>query len=854
MKQLLIFDGNSIINRAFYGVRPLTAADGTPTNAVYGFFNMLLKFKEEINPDYVCVAFDLPGPTFRHEMYVGYKAQRKGMPDELAIQLPLVKELLDSMGIARIEASGYEADDIIGTLSHKCCEDGVFCTIVTGDRDSLQLVGDRVTVMLPVTKDKRPVVECMDIAALRERYGFEPEGIVELKALMGDSSDNIPGVPGIGEKTASGLVIKYKSIENIYENIDSLNEKSGVIAKLKEGKESAFLSKTLATIDKHVPLDCGLEKYRQTGFSSSLHGLLARLGLMSLIKRLGAEKEEEGSGQLSLEQAATERIEALPCVDIAAAISEIKEEKAFHFLFTDDSILFLLGEKVYTVYDGCAEFANELFANPSILKYTHDMKRAAGRLAEFGAELTGAGFDTFIAAYVLDPSRSDYSFEYVAERYHKRGMWTREEFVLALPRLCGKMVDIIKENRQEELYYEIELPLTQVLAAMERRGFLVDRGALLAFGEILDGEILRLQKAIYELAGGEFNINSPRQLGEVLFTGLGLPIVKKTKTGPSTDADVLLKLAPYHEIIGLILDFRQMSKLRSTYVTGLLAAIDEKDARVHSSFNQTITQTGRISSTEPNLQNIPVRRELGREIRKVFIAKEGHMLVDADYSQIELRVLAHIADDPIMIDAFKNGKDIHTITASRIFAVPVQEVTHEMRARAKTVNFGIIYGQGDYTLSQDLKISRKQAKMYIDEYFETYTGVKSHMEHTIQKAYEDGFVTTLYGRRRYIDELKSTNKNLRAFGERVAMNTPIQGSAADIIKAAMVRVENRIKKEGLKSRLLLQVHDELIVEAPEDEVERIKRLLSEEMEGACPLKVPLLAEAKAGKSWYDAKE
>jgi DNA polymerase-1 len=853
--KLLVFDGNSIINRAFYGIRLLTNQTGLYTNAIYGFLNIYSKFIGEEAPDFVCVAFDRPEPTFRHSQYEGYKAKRHGMPEELAQQIPLLKEVLSAMNVCQLELAGFEADDIIGTLCDLCEGEGCQCVIVTGDRDDLQLIGEHTRVLLTATKGGKPVTHCMDRAAFFDQYGLDPAQMTDVKALMGDPSDNIPGVAGIGEKTALSLIQEYGSVDKLYEAIDRgiFSGKEGVKNKLLTGRETAYLSLRLAAICKTVPLpftlsDAAMKPFNQPKLDEMLRFLdIKSLRLASPLSEAPPEQKDEPADTPCY----------FPFDEQPVSAAEFALGGSFPFLWSADTVWFSWKDRPYALSldnPACITFLKEVIENPAVKKYTHDVKGAATLLNRFGICFEEAAFDTLLGAYVLDPSVSIYYLNDLKEKYIE-GYSPSSNTPLELMALSWAMEQRLAENGQTELYYKMELPLAFVLASMEQEGFKVDREALVRFGYELDEKIDLCSEAIYNLAGErDFNIASTRQLGVILFEKLGLPVIKKNKTGYSTDVDVLKKLEPYHEIIPLILDHRQMTKLKSTYVTGLLAVLDPNTGKIHSTFRQTITQTGRLSSTEPNLQNIPIRQELGREIRRAFIPSgPGHILIDADYSQIELRVLAHISGDKAMQKAFLENMDIHTATAAQVFHVPPEAVTGEMRRRAKAVNFGIVYGIGDFSLADDLKITRKEAKDYIENYLFTYHGVKEYMENTVKEAKEKGYVTTLFGRRRYIPELKNSNHNVRAFGERCAMNTPIQGSAADIIKVAMVRVYNRLKEENLSARLLLQVHDELIVDAPEREADRVAALLQEEMEGAIRLDVPLTVDLHRGENWYLAK-
>ena len=866
MKKLLILDSNSILNRAFYGVRYLSAKDGTPTNAIYGFLNILLKLIKEQEPDYICAAFDVKAPTFRHKQYEGYKAQRKPMPEGLAAQMPLAKDVLRAMGVTILEKEGYEADDIIGTVARLCEESEISCFIATGDKDDLQLASDKTKVILTVTKSGYNETIIYDDKAVKEKYHVTPTEFIDVKALMGDPSDNIPGVKGVGEKTAMSLIEKHHSIEYIYENIDDIGLKGTMLQKMKDGREMAFMSKELATINRNTPIEFNAEKCVFDGFENNgeLYEILKRLELNSIIKKLdlsGVDNVKENE-------------------DIFKDFSYQVGDKN---MISGDKVTVVLdfdGDNISSAAVGAGNNAvvlneqddiKELLEDDSIAKVMFDVKEAIVKL-NCRIDIKNIADDTAIAAYLVDPAKNEYTIEKLASEYFGTVIekpevkqlsllddveTDRSEYLakcaVALGVLNERIGDKIKENGQEKLYHEVELPLVTVLAHLEINGFLVDDNQLKEFADKLGEKIDALTNEIYMLAGEEFNINSPKQLGVILFEKLELKPVKKTKTGYATNADVLEKLRDKHPIVNFIMEYRQLAKLKSTYCDGLRAVVNPNTHRIHSVFTQTVTVTGRLSSTEPNLQNIPTRTELGREIRKMFVAKEGYVLVDADYSQIELRVLAHIANDETMINAFRNNEDIHAVTASQVLGIPLEDVTKEQRSSAKAVNFGIVYGIGEFSLAQDLHISVKEAKAYIESYLEKYHGVRNYMESIKEQAKKDGYVKTMLNRIRYIPELKSPNYNIRQIGERVALNTPIQGTAADIIKLAMVRVDNRLINEGLKSKLILQVHDELIVEAHKDEVDKVKQILSEEMQGAMELNVPLKVDMSTGHSWYDAK-
>ena len=847
--KLVILDGNSIVNRAFYGIRQLSAPDGTPTNGVYGFLAILRKLIDAEKPDSLCVAFDLKAPTFRHKRYDGYKAQRKGMPEELAVQIPILKEVLDEMGILRLELEGYEADDLLGTVGKRCEASGWDCRIVTGDKDSFQLISDATHVCHVKSRMGQTETKEYTPELFREEYGFEPVRIIDLKALMGDSSDNIPGVVGVGEKTAMDLVQRYGTLQHIYDKLDELDIKEGVRKKLREGRESAELSYELATICTAVPIKFEpADALWHDNYKRGLYGLFKKLGFNKFIEKWGIEASQDTSGAAEISH--MHRSDAPTYDELCKAVkaAELIAVTAGENL---DSLEICDGKTVYTAHwsalgDDYDKLLRLVFSD-GVKKVSHNVKELMSRLLDEGLPLDGFVYDTALAAYLLDATESDYDLHRVSMRYCGAELSGAE----AIYRLKPVTEEKLKELQMDKLYYEIELPLCRVLAEMQDTGFMVDRMALSAFGDSLTGSIDALRNEIYKQAGGEFNINSPKQLGEVLFERLVLPAGKKTKTGWSTNADVLEKLRGKHPIIDMILDYRMLTKLKSTYADGLLKLIDP-DGRIRTNFQMTVTATGRLSSTEPNLQNIPVRKELGAQIRKMFIASEGKVLVDADYSQIELRLLAHISGDEHMQAAFMSGEDIHRVTASQVFNTPLSEVTSLQRSRAKAVNFGIVYGISSWSLAQDIGVFPNEAKAYMDAYLEKYSGVREYMKNIVEKAKAEGYVKTLYNRRRALPELKSSNFNTRSFGERVALNMPIQGTAADIIKLAMVNVYNRLKAEGLESKLILQVHDELICECPEHEAQRVAELLSEEMSGAAKLSVPLTVDAKIGRSWAEA--
>lgn len=848
--KLMILDGNSIINRAFYGIRMLNAPDGTPTNAVYGFLSTFRRVFDLAQPQAVCVAFDVHAPTFRHEQYALYKAQRKPMPEELAVQMPLLKQTLDYMGVRRLELAGWEADDLLGTVARRCEAAGWTCDVVTGDKDSLQLITDSTHVFNVKTRMGQTDTIEYTPERFREEYGFDPIRMIDLKALMGDSSDNIPGVPGIGEKTAKDLLVRFGTVADIYRDLDALDIKPGVRKKLTEGRGSAELSFDLATIRTDAPIDFALESaVWDHDYQPELYDWFRRLNFTSLSEKWGLQPAD-GAGAPS---------SALPTVDVADSAALRALEQAVTavpyvaVLAPDglDTLTLCDGKACYALSwaqlgDGYNAFLRLLFSD-RVRKAGHNIKDLMRALLDEGLPTDGFVFDTALAAYLLDATAGSYDLPRLAQTYLGEELPDAQSVWALQPVLHEKM----DAQAMLPLYTDIELPLCPVLARMEQAGFLVDRKALYDFGERLTSSIEQLQQSIWALAGEPFNIQSPKQLGNVLFERLMLPAGKKTKTGWSTNAAVLDKLRGKHPIIEQILDYRTLTKLKSTYADGLLKEISA-DGRIHTNFQMTVTATGRLSSTEPNLQNIPVRRELGAQIRKMFVASPGKVLVDADYSQIELRLLAHIANDETMIAAFRSGEDIHAVTASQVFGVPLAEVTPLQRSHAKAVNFGIVYGISAFSLAQDIGVFQSEAKAYMDSYFAKYHGVREYMTRVVEQAKADGYVTTLFGRRRDLPELKSSNFNLRSFGERVALNMPIQGTAADIIKAAMVRVDARMRAEHLQARLLLQVHDELIVECPAEEAETVKTILVDEMEHVVDYRVPLLVDAKIGASWAEA--
>lgn len=848
--KLMILDGNSIINRAFYGIRMLNASDGTPTNAVYGFLSTFRRVFDLTQPQAVCVAFDVHAPTFRHEQYALYKAQRKPMPEELVVQMPLLKQTLDYMGVRRLELAGWEADDLLGTIARRCEAAGWTCEIVTGDKDSLQLITDTTHVCHVKTRMGQTETIEYTPERFREEYGFDPIRMIDLKALMGDSSDNIPGVPGIGEKTAKDLLVRFGTVADIYRDLDALDIKPGVRKKLTEGRESAQLSFDLATIRTDAPIDFALESaVWDHDYQPELYDWFRRLNFTSLSEKWGLQPADGASAPSSV----------LPAVDVAdgdalrALEQTVTAAPCVAVLAPDglDALTLCDGKACYALSwaqlgDDYNAFLRLLFSD-RVRKAGHNIKDLMRALLDEGLSTDGFVFDTALAAYLLDATAGSYDLPRLAQTYLGEELPDVQSVWALQPVLHEKM----DAQAMLPLYTDVELPLCPVLARVEQAGFLVDRKALYDFGERLTSSIEQLQQSIWTLAGEPFNIQSPKQLGNVLFERLMLPAGKKTKTGWSTNAAVLDKLRGKHPIIEQILDYRTLTKLKSTYADGLLKEISA-DGRIHTNFQMTVTATGRLSSTEPNLQNIPVRRELGAQIRRMFVASPGKVLVDADYSQIELRLLAHIANDETMIAAFRSGEDIHAVTASQVFGVPLAEVTPLQRSHAKAVNFGIVYGISAFSLAQDIGVFQSEAKAYMDSYFAKYHGVRAYMTRVVEQAKADGYVTTLFGRRRDLPELKSSNFNLRSFGERVALNMPIQGTAADIIKAAMVRVDARMRAEKLQARLLLQVHDELIVECPAEEAETVRGILVDEMEHVVDYRVPLLVDAKIGTSWAEA--
>ena len=881
MNKLLLIDGNSIINRAFYGImgsKMLMTEDGTYTNAVYGFLSILFKELDDIKPEYLVVAFDLKAPTHRHKMYDKYKANRHGMPEELAMQMPILKETLKAMNVCIIEKEGYEADDILGTLAKWGQKEELEVTVLTGDRDSFQLIDKNIKVRIPRTKMGKTETEDYTVEKIEEEYGLEPLDLIEVKGLMGDTSDNIPGVPGVGEKTALNLIKQYKSIDEVYNHIDE--QKGKLKEKLSENKDLAYLSRTLGTIDINAPIEKDLGAFQVEEWNKpEVLEIFKKLKFNRFIDRF-ALQENIGATSFSDSQINTE-IEHEKIVDktkLAELKQEIQENKVIYYYLTEEKFIIYSPKtnKCFSI-ENIQDF-KDIFEDKNILKCSYKQKEEFIILWNKGIEAKNLMFDIAIAGYILNSNINKYTIEYLANEYinfdiaeylsntEKTGVEQitlfdnaekpKEDktyiYAYAIYKLYNVLTQKMKEAGSIDLFNKIEMPLTEVLASMQYEGIYIDKQELLDFGKELQEKIDILTQEIYELTGEEFNINSTKQLGEILFEKLKLTAKKKTKTGYSTDVDVLEKIKYEHPVIEKILEYRQLQKLNSTYVEGLIPYIDET-GRIHSKFHQTVTTTGRISSTDPNLQNIPTRMELGRKLRKVFKPEQGYIFVDADYSQIELRVLAHISEDKNMIEAFCNNEDIHAQAASKVFNIPLEEVTKEERTKAKAVNFGIVYGISEFGLGEQLGVSRKKAKEYIEQYLDKYSGIKEFMINIVEETKEKGYVETLYHRRRYVPELKSNNYMVRQFGGRVAMNTPIQGTAADIMKIAMINVYNKLKENNLKSKLIVQVHDEILVETLESEKEQVKQIVKEEMENVIKLKVPLLAEVEEGYNWYEAK-
>lgn len=901
MGKLVLIDGNSILNRAFYGImgsKMLQSKDGTPTNAVYGFLAILFKILEDIKPEYLVVAFDLKGPTKRHEMYDGYKANRKGMPDELACQMPIIKEILRAMKIDIVEKQGYEGDDILGTLSVYGEKQGLDVTILSGDRDTFQLATDKVTIRIPRTKMGKTEVEDFNKAKVEEIYNLEPKQLIEVKGLQGDTSDNIPGVPGIGEKTALKLIQEYKNIENLYKLLEegkAEDVKGKTRERIIENKDLAFLSKELGTININAPIEENLEEFKVEEWDKpKVLKLFKELNFNRYIERFNLASEDEIEPEEVVEKYEVQEIDIDKAKEMILKTKELfyhfstkevnkpeciikKEFESFSFYNKEENKAYFvkLSEDSYNAL-------KEIFEDKAIKKYGYKTSEDYILLKQLGILPQNIIYDAEVAVYDLDPSNMKYKMQDVAYQYldfnmeeYLNGLGIKKQeqinlfeenadndeyerylntlYCYLIQKLYEKTTEELEKLEETDLFNNIEMPLVEVLSEMQYEGIQIDKDELEEFGVTLKQNIEELTQEIYTLSGTEFNINSPKQLGEVLFEKLELPVIKKTKTGYSTDVDVLEKLKKEHPVIEKILEYRSLTKLNSTYVEGLKPYINPVTGRIHSYFHQTITATGRISSTEPNLQNIPTRIELGKQLRRAFKPKEGYLFIDADYSQIELRVLAHISNDEHMIEAFNNNEDIHKQAAASVFKVPINEVTKEQRTHAKAVNFGIVYGISDFGLGEQIGVSRKKAKEYIDQYLEKYSGIKQFMSDIVEEAKEKGYVETLFKRRRYIPELKSKNFNIRQFGARTAMNTPIQGTAADIMKIAMIDVFNKLKERKLKSKLILQIHDELLIETKEEEKEEVKNILKTSMENAIKLKVPLRADVSEAYNWYDLK-
>ncbi len=899
MKKLVLIDGNSIMNRAFYGImgnKILTSKDGKYTNAIYGFLAIMFKIVEDLNPEYMAVAFDLKGPTARHELYEGYKANRKGMPNELAEQMPIIKDILHAMNIDVIEKQGYEGDDILGTIAKYGEKQGLSVTILSGDRDTFQLASDNITIRIPRTKMGKTEVEDFDRSKVKEIYGIEPKQLIEVKALQGDTSDNIPGVPGIGEKTALSLIKKYESLDNLYKKIehneDDLKgkQKEAII----ENKEQAYLSKTLGTINTEVPLEDNLENLRVKEWDKAkVLEIFKNLNFKKYIERYSLVEEE---GVITAQNQERDLRNLFNLVDVKEEQIKDSKELVYYLELKEDknedkiikktikAIAIYIDGSVQYLENPSTQFLKEIFENENIKKYGHNLTEDYIILKQEGITTQNLEFDSMVAAYILNPTSGKYKIEDIINKYleldleeylkannintenvgqitlfqeetqeHDINKYKTVFFAYGISKLREVMIQKLEEINALKLFKEIDMPTVEVLSDMQWNGMYLDVAELDEYGQEIKYKIENLTKDIYQLSGEEFNINSTKQLGEVLFEKLKLPVVKKNKSGYSTDVDVLEKLKEEHPVIEKILEYRQVMKLNSTYVEGLKQFINPKTKRIHSFFHQTITATGRISSTDPNLQNIPTRMELGKRLRKVFKPAEGKIYIDADYSQVELRVLAHISEDEHMIQAFNNGEDIHKQAASKVFGIPIEEVTKQQRSEAKAVNFGIVYGISDFGLGSQLSISRKRAKLYIDQYLSEYSGIKDFMENITNLAKEQGYVETLFNRRRYIPELKSNNYMVRQFGSRAAMNTPIQGTAADIMKIAMIKVYRELKKKNLKAKIVLQVHDEMMIEVEKSEKEEVKDILKTCMESATTLKVPLIADISEANNWYDCK-
>lgn len=849
--KLVIFDGNSILYRAFFALPELTTSNNIPTNAIYGFVNVILKYLEQEKPDYVAVAFDKRGREARKSEYQEYKANRKPMPDNLQVQIPYVREILYALNIPIVEFEGYEADDVIGSLVNQFKNTGLDIVIITGDRDTLQLLDKNVVVKIVSTKFDRTMEDLYTIENIKEKYGVWANQVPDYKALVGDQSDNIPGVKGIGEKSAQKLLEEYSSLEEIYQNLDKI--KGSIREKLEAGKDMAFLSKRLATIVCDLPLNVKLEDLRTKEWNKErLYEILVQLEFKSIIKRLGLSEVV----QFEFVQQQTD----IPDVEQKEleSISQIRSKEIPLMFVPDEKCFYLYDQESNTVFVTKDRHLVEEILKSDTVKIVYDLKNIFHQLNLEDTDNIKNCEDVMIASYVLDSTRSSYELETLFVSYLNTDIEAVRKdkkivSVVLLKRLWDELLRLIDLNSCQFLYENIERPLIPVLYEMEKTGFKVDRDALLQYTKEIESKILKLETQIYQIAGEWFNINSPKQLSYILFEKLKLPVIKKTKTGYSTDAEVLEELFDKHEIVPLILDYRMYTKILTTYCQGLLQAINPSSGRVHTTFIQTGTATGRLASSDPNLQNIPVKYDEGKLIRKVFVPEEGHVLIDADYSQIELRILAHISEDERLISAFKNNVDIHSQTAAEVFGVDIANVTPEMRSQAKAVNFGIVYGISDYGLARDVKISRKEAAEFINKYFERYPKVKEYLDNTVKFARDNGFVLTLFNRKRYVKDIKSTNRNLRGYAERIAMNSPIQGSAADIMKLAMIKVYQKLKENNLKSKIILQVHDELLIEAPYEEKDIVKRIVKREMENAVALKVPLVVEVKEGLNWYETK-
>lgn len=890
MENLILIDGNSILNRAFYGTmasKLMVTEDGTYTNAIYGFLSIMFKIIDDIKPEYMVVTFDLKAPTHRHKLYDGYKANRKGMPNELASQMPILKEILKAMNIKVIEKEGYEADDILGTLAKWGQSKNLDVTILTGDRDSFQLIDEHIKVRIPHTSQGKTETEDYTVEKVLEKYGLPPKKLIEVKGLAGDASDNIPGVPGIGEKTAINLIKQYGSIDQVYKKINEFKGKQK--EKLEQNKELAILSRTLGTIDVKAPIEKNLKEMRLSEWDKQkVLELFIKLKLNRFIERFGLEKENTTSVEFEIE------CEEIKDEYVKKVIEKVKTEKKIYYYIIEHNqekygilnksidgitIYSEREKKSYLIRD--IKQLKDVFESDEILKIGYKQKKDYILLKQIGIYTKNLMFDVEIAGYLLNSNINKYTIEYLAQEYLGIDITTylkneepkekqltlfecnekteepisKKNYIYAylINRLYNELSKKMKETETLDLFNKVEMPLIEVLADMQYQGISIDKNRLLEFGKELKNRLEELSTEIYELAGEEFNINSPRQLGEILFEKLNLPMAKKNKTGYSTSAEILEKLKNTHPIIEKLLEYRQIGKLNSTYVEGLASYININTNKIHSSFHQTVTATGRISSTEPNLQNIPTRNELGKNLRKVFIPEKGKIFIDADYSQIELRVLAHISNDEHMIEAFKNDEDIHKQVASKVFNVPLEEVTSKERSRAKAVNFGIVYGISDFGLSEQLGITRKEAKLYIEQYLMKYQGIKQFMENIVETAKKDGYVETLFHRRRYIPEINSNNYIVRQFGNRIAMNTPIQGTAADIMKLAMINIYRKLNEKNLKSKIILQVHDELLLEAVPEEKEQVEKILEQEMENVINLKIPLKIDISNGENLYDAK-